>query len=63
MSRKLGRIMSSSRMTLFVAFLTATLAWILHMPILFTVSILALVVSVALYLFDKYKASKEKRAS
>ncbi|NIY83479.1 hypothetical protein [Vibrio hepatarius] len=63
MSRKLGRIMSSSRLVLFVAFLAATLAWILNMPALFTVSVLALVASAALYLSDKYKQSKKKRAS
>lgn len=60
MSRKLGRIMSSSRMVSFVAFLAATLAWVLNMPALFTVSLLALAASAVLYLSDKYKESKKK---
>ncbi len=63
MSRKLGRIMSNSRMVSFVAFLAATLAWVLNMPALFTVSLLALAASAVLYLSDKYKESKKKRAS
>ena len=63
MSRKLGRIMSSSRMVSFVAFLAATLAWVLNMPALFTVSLLALAASAVLYLSDKYKESKKKKAS
>jgi len=63
MSRKLGRVMSSSRMITFVAFLAATFAWILNMPALFTVSLLALVASGALYLNDKLKRrNKEKSA-
>ncbi|OAJ95258.1 hypothetical protein [Vibrio bivalvicida] len=64
MSRKLGRVMSSSRMITFVAFLAATFAWILKMPALFTVSLLALVASGALYLNDKFKRrNQEKSAS
>jgi hypothetical protein len=38
----------------FIAFLTATLAWILSMYALFTVSAAALVISVILYLKDKF---------
>lgn len=53
MSRKLGRVMSGSRMITFVAFLAATFAWILNMPALFTVSVIALVASGALYINDK----------
>ncbi|WP_176288925.1 hypothetical protein [Vibrio sp. JPW-9-11-11] len=58
MSRKLGRVMSSSRMITFVAFLAATLAWILKMPALFTVSFVALLASVALFIKDRFFASK-----
>ncbi|AVW99192.1 hypothetical protein [Vibrio vulnificus] len=46
--------MSFSRMFSFVAFLSATFAWILSMYALFTVSIVALVVSLLLYLRDKF---------
>ncbi|EIH0731894.1 hypothetical protein JKP10_14335 [Vibrio vulnificus] len=68
MQQKLGHVMSLSRMFSFVAFLTATFAWILSMYALFTVSIVALVVSLLLYLRDKFiekyhsSTSKEKRA-
>ncbi|ELP5729927.1 hypothetical protein QTV44_003207 [Vibrio vulnificus] len=51
---KLGNVMSFSRMFSFVAFLSATFAWILSMYALFTVSIVALVVSLLLYLRDKF---------
>ncbi|EJB8416452.1 TPA: hypothetical protein RQJ82_002919 [Vibrio vulnificus] len=54
MQQKLGHVMSFSRMFSFVAFLTATFAWILSMYALFTVSIVALVVSLLLYLRDKF---------
>ncbi len=63
MSRKLGRVMSSSRMITFVAFLAATFAWILKMPALFTVSLLALVASSVLYLNDKLKHRKEEKSA
>ncbi|AIW16155.1 hypothetical protein OPW41_03990 [Vibrio europaeus] len=63
MSRKLGRVMSSSRMITFVAFLAATFAWILKMPALFTVSLIALVASGGLYLNDKYKHRKEEKSA
>ncbi|KLN63524.1 hypothetical protein [Vibrio sp. VPAP30] len=63
MSRKLGRVMSSSRMITFVAFLAATFAWILKMPALFTVSLLALVASGALYLNDKFKRRNEEKSA
>ncbi|TOO60859.1 hypothetical protein CGH34_22425, partial [Vibrio parahaemolyticus] len=49
-SNKLGHVMSFSRMFSFIAFLTATFAWILSMYALFTVSVVALVVSAILYL-------------
>ncbi|EIT7144619.1 hypothetical protein L2778_002420 [Vibrio vulnificus] len=54
MQQKLGHVMSFSRMFSFVAFLSATFAWILSMYALFTVSIVALVVSFLLYLRDKF---------
>ncbi|WP_319554218.1 hypothetical protein [Vibrio sp.] len=53
-SNKLGHIMSFSRMFSFIAFLTATFAWILSMYALFTVSAAALIISVILYLKDKF---------
>ncbi|HAS6339689.1 TPA: hypothetical protein I7247_13770 [Vibrio vulnificus] len=68
MQQKLGHVMSFSRMFSFVAFLTATFAWILSMYALFTVSIVALVVSLLLYLRDKFikkyhsSTTKEKSA-
>ncbi|RTZ17207.1 hypothetical protein EJ063_00030 [Vibrio aquaticus] len=59
MDRKLGRVMSSSRMITFIAFLAATFAWVLSMPALFTVSLIALVASGMLYLNDKRKSEKK----
>ncbi|HAS6346935.1 TPA: hypothetical protein I7241_03025 [Vibrio vulnificus] len=65
---RLGNVMSFSRMFSFVAFLTATFAWILSMYALFTVSIVAFVVSLLLYLRDKFiekyhsSTTKEKSA-
>lgn len=56
MSRKLGRVMSSSRMITFVAFLSATLAWVLNMPALFIVSVVALLASAALFVKDRFFA-------
>ncbi|WP_253276284.1 DUF3290 domain-containing protein [Vibrio vulnificus] len=51
----------------FVAFLSATFAWILSMYALFTVSVAALVVSLLLYIRDRFEQryrdnSKEKSA-
>ncbi|MEH0664633.1 hypothetical protein H4F18_04020 [Vibrio scophthalmi] len=63
MSRKLGRVMSSSRMICFVAFLAAVFAWILSMPALFTVSLLALVASGVLYWDDVKKARQSSEKS
>ena len=62
MDRKLGRVMSNSRMVTFIAFLAATFAWVLKMPALLTVSIIALVLSAALYLYDKRKQTVNKDA-
>ncbi len=53
-SKKLGHVMSFSRMFSFIAFLTATFAWVLSMYALFTVSVVALCVSGLLYLNDKF---------
>ncbi|TYZ34534.1 hypothetical protein [Vibrio alginolyticus] len=58
-SNKLGHVMSFSRMFSFIAFLTATFAWILSMYALFTVSLVALVVSATLYLKDRFYQSKK----
>ncbi|EGQ8077021.1 DUF3290 domain-containing protein [Vibrio vulnificus] len=67
MQQKLGHVMSFSRMFSFVAFLSATFAWILSMYALFTVSVAALVVSLLLYIRDRFEQryrdnSKEKNA-
>ncbi|EGR1592984.1 TPA: hypothetical protein ACMDQC_003465 [Vibrio parahaemolyticus] len=59
-SNKLGHVMSFSRMFSFIAFLTATFAWILSMYALFTVSVAALVVSAILYLKDRFYQNKKR---
>ncbi|WP_045498719.1 hypothetical protein [Vibrio hyugaensis] len=53
-SKKLGHVMSFSRMFSFIGFLTATFAWVLSMYALFTVSVVALFVSGLLYLNDRF---------
>lgn len=53
MNRKLGRVMSNSRMVSFIAFLSATCAWIMKMPILFLVTAVALIASALLHLHDR----------
>ncbi|MGR5109037.1 hypothetical protein [Vibrio jasicida] len=53
-SKKLGHVMSFSRMFSFIAFLTATFAWVLSMYALFTVSVVALFVSALLYLNERF---------
>ncbi|HHK8487954.1 TPA: hypothetical protein ACQYCV_003572 [Vibrio parahaemolyticus] len=58
-SNKLGHVMSFSRMFSFIAFLTATFAWILSMYALFTVSVVALVASAILYLKDRFYQNKK----
>lgn len=63
MNRKLGRVMSSSRMITFVAFLAATFAWILNMPALFTVSLIALIASFALYIKDRLKSNDSGKSA
>ncbi|GAA5645914.1 MULTISPECIES: hypothetical protein [Vibrio] len=63
MSRKLGRVMSGSRMITFVAFVTAVLAWVLEMPALFTVSVAALVVGGILFIRDKRRQSNDEKSA
>ncbi|WP_375749245.1 hypothetical protein [Vibrio sp. HN007] len=53
-NNKLGHVMSFSRMFSFIAFLTATFAWILSMYALFAVSAGALVVSAVLHVKNKF---------
>ncbi|PFG56220.1 hypothetical protein ATG66_2546 [Vibrio sp. ES.051] len=59
-SNKLGHVMTFSRMFSFIAFLIATFAWVLNMYALFTVSVLAIVVSVTFYLKDKLYQHKSR---
>ncbi|KAB0464826.1 MULTISPECIES: hypothetical protein [Vibrio] len=61
MNIKLGHVMSSSRLICFVAFLTATFAWILNMPALFSVSALFLIISAIVYIADLCKNKKKRR--
>lgn len=51
--KKIGHVMSYSRMFSFIAFLSATFAWILDMHSLFTISAGALVLSAFLHLRRK----------
>ncbi|MDF2152265.1 hypothetical protein [Vibrio sp. CAU 1672] len=60
-SNKLGQVMSVSRMFSFIAFITATFAWILNMYALFTVSVVALVTSSLFYLKDKLHHAKKPK--
>ncbi|MGY3571240.1 hypothetical protein [Vibrio paucivorans] len=55
MNKKLGHVMSSSRFICFIAFLTATFAWVLGMPALLFASVMCLVVSAVVYLADIFK--------
>lgn len=54
MDRKLGQVMTNSRMVTFIAFLAAIFAWFLHMNALFFVSVVALVGGACLFIKDKY---------
>ncbi|WP_162047630.1 hypothetical protein [Vibrio taketomensis] len=54
MNKKLGTVMTSSRMVTFFAFLAAIFAWFLNMHALFTFTILALACAAYIYLADKY---------
>jgi hypothetical protein len=55
---KLGHVMSFSRLFSFVAFLTATFAWILSLNGLFAVAAVALVVSAMLYIKNRFTESR-----
>ncbi|MGF1718511.1 hypothetical protein L4D20_00530 [Vibrio kyushuensis] len=55
MNIKLGQIMTSSRLSCFVAFVGATLAWVLKMPTLLVLSVIFLLFSAVLYLADNWK--------
>ncbi|MCK6265783.1 hypothetical protein KP803_21210 [Vibrio sp. ZSDE26] len=55
MNIKLGRVMTSSRLSCFVAFIGATFAWVLSMPTLLVYSVIFLLFSAALYLKDLWK--------
>ncbi|MCK6265784.1 hypothetical protein KP803_21215 [Vibrio sp. ZSDE26] len=61
MNKKLGHIMSSSRLVCFIAFLAATFAWVLTMPALLFVSITFLIVSAVIYLGDMWKNRVKER--
>lgn len=54
-NQKLGQIMTFSRMFSFIAFLSATFAWILSMHVLFTVSILSLIASAIAFVKNKLR--------
>ncbi|ANS87841.1 hypothetical protein RJD38_20805 [Vibrio scophthalmi] len=54
MDRKLGHVMTNSRMITFIAFLAAIFAWFLHMNALFFVSVVALIGAACLFIKDKY---------
>ncbi|GAK82608.1 hypothetical protein JCM19238_151 [Vibrio ponticus] len=53
MNKKLGQVMTSSRMVTFIAFLTAIFAWFLSMHALFTFTVLALICAAYIYIKDK----------
>ncbi|EGU43456.1 hypothetical protein VII00023_16530 [Vibrio ichthyoenteri ATCC 700023] len=54
MDRKLGQVMTNSRMITFIAFLAAIFAWFLHMHALFFVSVLALISGAFLFIKDRF---------
>ncbi|MGF1908759.1 hypothetical protein L4C38_04840 [Vibrio kasasachensis] len=53
MNKKLGQVMTSSRMITFIAFLTAIFAWFLSMHALFSFTVLALICAAYVYIKDK----------
>ncbi|ROV58411.1 hypothetical protein EGH82_18540 [Vibrio ponticus] len=53
MNKKLGQVMTSSRMVTFLAFLTALFAWFLNMHALFTFTVLALICAAYIYIKDR----------
>ncbi len=54
MNKKLGQVMTSSRMITFFAFLTAIFAWFLSMHALFSFTVIALVCAAYVYFKDKF---------
>ncbi|GAL16015.1 hypothetical protein JCM19233_7037 [Vibrio astriarenae] len=60
MNKKLGQVMTSSRMISFIAFLAATFAWVLDLKALFTVSIIAFIASATLYWTEKNQSNRDK---
>ncbi|KII76046.1 hypothetical protein [Vibrio renipiscarius] len=54
MDRKLGQVMTNSRMITFIAFLAAIFAWFLHMNALFFVSVFALFFGACLFIKDRF---------
>ncbi|MGL6259957.1 hypothetical protein [Vibrio sp. WXL103] len=63
MNKKLGQVMTSSRMVSFIAFLFATFAWILNLKALFTFSLIACVASASLYWSERRLVRGENRES
>lgn len=59
-SRKLGRVMSGSRMMAFIACMLAIFAWIMSMPALLTVSVGGLIVTGVVYLKNKLFPNKRE---
>ncbi|WP_070965830.1 hypothetical protein [Vibrio sonorensis] len=58
MNKKLGHVMSSSRLCAFISFLSGVLAWVLNMPLLWSIAGIALVISAVIYLGER--TNKEK---
>ncbi|MGD8110043.1 hypothetical protein ACQEXU_03755 [Vibrio sp. TRT 21S02] len=63
MNRKLGRVMSLSRMLSFVAFLTATFAWVLEMPVLLYAAVTCLAISGGIYMVEKRKVHQDEKSA
>ncbi|MGR5120057.1 hypothetical protein ACPV5L_15955 [Vibrio astriarenae] len=60
MNKKLGQVMTSSRMISFIAFLAATFAWVLDLKALFTFSIIAFIASATLYWTERYQSKRSE---
>ncbi|RJX75360.1 hypothetical protein DZ860_01370 [Vibrio sinensis] len=54
MERKLGQVMTNSRMVTFLAFLAAVFGWFLQMRVLLFVSVFTLCVGAVLYVHSKW---------
>ena len=54
MNKKLGQVMTSSRMITFFAFLAAIFAWFLNMHALFSFTVIALICAAYVYIKDKF---------